>query len=105
MSIFIDRNKCVGCGKCADVCPGNLLKITDHKAVIRHPEDCWGCTSCLKECKVEAVKFFLGADIGGRGSTLTYTYGDDNRTVTWKVISPDKVERVIVIDTQESNKY
>ena len=38
---------------------------------MRYPKDCWGCASCVKECPVGAIDFFLGADIGGMGSTMT----------------------------------
>ena len=49
MSIQINKLKCVGCGKCVEACPGNLIKKdTDGKAFIKHVKDCWGCTSCLK---------------------------------------------------------
>ena len=61
MSIQINKLKCVGCGKCVEACPGNLIKKdTDGKAFIKHVKDCWGCTSCLKECRFEAINFFLG---------------------------------------------
>ena len=57
MSIKIDKNLCVGCRKCTEVCPGNLIKIgDDKKAYIKYPDDCWGCSSCIKECKLNAVK-------------------------------------------------
>ena len=33
MSIQINKLKCVGCGKCVEACPGNLIKKdTDGKA-------------------------------------------------------------------------
>ena len=52
MSVRILQNKCVGCGKCLSVCPGNLLKKgEDGKVHIRNIRDCWGCTACLKECR------------------------------------------------------
>ena len=67
MSIQINKLKCVGCGKCVEACPGNLIKKdTDRKAFIKHVKDCWGCTSCLKECRFEAINFFLGADVVAR---------------------------------------
>ena len=73
MSIQINKLKCVGCGKCVEACPGNLIKKDiDGKAFIKHVKDCWGCTSCLKECRFEAINFFLGADVGGKGSTLSF---------------------------------
>ena len=31
MSIMIDRSKCVGCGKCHEVCPGTLIKLDENK--------------------------------------------------------------------------
>lgn len=104
MSILIDRTKCVGCGKCHDVCPGTLIKIdTDKKAYIKYPEDCWGCTSCIKECPVYAIKFYLGADMGGRGSLVhTEKDGDIIRWIT-ECYNGEIVE--IKINQKESNKY
>ena len=56
MSVRILQNKCVGCGKCLSVCPGNLLKKgEDGKVHIRNIRDCWGCTACLKECHTGAI--------------------------------------------------
>ena len=64
MSVRILQNKCVGCGKCLSVCPGNLLKKgEDGKVHIRNIRDCWGCTACLKECHTGAILYFLGADM------------------------------------------
>ena len=47
-----------------------MIKVENKKAFIKYPKDCWGCTSCLKECPVNAVEFYLGADIGGMGSLV-----------------------------------
>ena len=97
MSIQINKLKCVGCGQCIEACPGNLIKKdTDGKAFIKHVKDCWGCTSCLKECRFEAINFFLGADVGGKGSTLSFRQkGSIN---TWTV-------KTLEVNRQESNKY
>lgn len=71
MSISIGRGICTGCGACARVCPGNLLAVGgDGIAYSRSPKDCWGCTACLKACPVQAISYFLGADMGGRGTLL-----------------------------------
>ena len=44
--------------RCLDVCPGSLIKTdATGKAYIKYPKDCWGCTSCLKECKTGAIAF------------------------------------------------
>jgi adenylylsulfate reductase subunit B len=103
MSIAINQNKCVGCGQCALVCPGNLIRILDGRAVIRRQKDCWGCTSCLKECKTGAIAFFLGADIGGKGSVLSVEEHGGIRD--WTVTAPDGTQKTIRINTKESNKY
>ncbi|MBQ8296559.1 MAG: 4Fe-4S dicluster domain-containing protein [Ruminococcus sp.] len=104
MSIAIDKEKCVGCGKCHDVCPGTLIKIdTDKKAYIKYPKDCWGCTSCIKECPVYAISFFLGADIGGMGSRV-HTEKKDGM-LRWIIEHPDSKITEIEINPKESNKY
>ncbi|MBR1831370.1 MAG: 4Fe-4S binding protein [Ruminiclostridium sp.] len=104
MSIEIDKKKCVGCGRCRDVCPGTLIALdSDRRAYIKYPRDCWGCTSCIKECPVYAIRFFLGADMGGLGSRLhTEKDGDILR---WVIEKPGGSTAVINVDTRESNKY
>lgn len=104
MSIAIDKNRCIGCGKCHTVCPGSLIKIgTDKKAFIKYPKDCWGCTSCIKECTVYAIRFYLGADIGGMGSLVhTEKNGD---VLKWVFEHPNGEVSEIDINQKESNKY
>lgn len=103
MSIAIDRNKCIGCGKCSIVCPGSLIKVENKKAFIKYPKDCWGCTSCLKECPVNAVEFYLGADIGGMGG-LVHVEKNGN-ILNWIINRSDGITTEIKINTKESNKY
>lgn len=104
MSIAIDKNKCVGCGRCHEVCPGTLIKLSeDKKAYIKYPKDCWGCTSCIKECPVHAISFYLGADIGGMGSKV-HTEKKDGM-LRWMIEHPDSRVTEIAIDPKESNKY
>ncbi|MBQ8134725.1 MAG: ferredoxin family protein [Clostridia bacterium] len=104
MSITIDKLKCIGCGKCSTVCPGSLIKLDDNRrAFIKYPKDCWGCTSCIKECPVYAIRFYLGADIGGMGSLVhTEKNGD---ILKWIVEKTDGSNIEIDINQKESNKY
>ena len=48
MSIRIHEDRCIGCGRCTEACPGNLILLQDgpsgRKAKIREVRDCWGCT-------------------------------------------------------------
>ena len=104
MSIRINQKNCVGCGRCIEVCPGNLIKWdADNRAVIRREKDCWGCTSCLKECPRHAIKFFLGADVGGRGSILSYQ--KKGSSSIWRVKGTDGTFQEITVNTKEANKY
>lgn len=103
MSIRINATNCIGCKRCAEVCPGNLIKVINRIAYITRERDCWGCTSCLKECKTGAIEFFLGADIGGMGSILSVEEKGDERQ--WIVTSPDGTIKTITVNTKESNKY
>ena len=104
MSIAIDAKQCVGCGKCRMVCPGSLIHMNqDGKAFIKYPKDCCGCTSCLKECAVHAIRFYLGADMGGMGSLVhTEKEGDILR---WIVDHPNGKTSEIRINTKQSNQY
>lgn len=104
MSIRINKDNCIGCGGCRQVCPGSLLYADEQgKSEIRYPEDCWGCTSCVKECSVAAIQFYLGADIGGRGGYL-YTRREKNY-LHWVMVGPDGTETVITIDKHKANAY
>ncbi|BAK47480.1 MAG: ferredoxin family protein [Lachnospiraceae bacterium] len=103
MSIRIDRNQCVGCGRCEKVCPGSLIAMNREKAEILYPADCWGCASCLKECPAGAIEFFLGKDMGGGD---TYMKAERRgQYLDWKFYHPDGLFKTIEIDRTSSNKY
>ena len=104
MSIRIEPSVCTGCGRCIEVCPGNLIKKDQEgRAVIKRERDCWGCTSCLKECRSGAVRFFLGADIGGRGGVLSVKCRGDARI--WTITDAQGVSRQIEVNSRDANKY
>lgn len=104
MSIRINNDKCISCGKCLEVCPGNLLaKDKNGKSFIRYPKECWGCAACVKECSVGAIQYYLGVDIGGNNGYL-YTSSEKDY-LSWHIIDKDGEKRTIQISKKESNKY
>lgn len=104
MSIIIDKTKCAGCKKCLFVCPGSLIKFgEDKKAYMKYPRDCWGCASCVKECRYGAISLYLGADIGGAGGKLTVN--DNGDDICWKIERNNGETVEIDVNRKDSNKY
>lgn len=104
MSIECIESRCTGCGQCALVCPGSLIRLNEvGKAVISKPERCWGCASCVKECPVQAIAFYLGEDMGGLGGRLTIRR--ENTLLHWTVTKPNGEAKTITVDGRDSNRY
>jgi Fe-S-cluster-containing hydrogenase component 2 len=52
--IFIDEDKCTGCGVCLEACPEGAIVLRDSAAAIeRHL--CTGCADCLAACPQAAI--------------------------------------------------
>ncbi len=59
---IINSEVCKGCGLCVDVCPKNVLEITDKVNIKGHfpvvqarPEDCIHCSICCIVCPDVAI--------------------------------------------------
>jgi len=59
----IIQDKCVGCNKCAEVCPVEAISMVSANTPKRkaklaqlEPENCIGCGVCERVCKVEAIE-------------------------------------------------
>ena len=50
----VDAEKCVGCGKCANVCPTIAIEVLDKKAVIE-AKKCLACQNCTGVCPEGAI--------------------------------------------------
>ncbi len=101
--IVIDKKICVGCGRCVDICPGNLLEIKNTCAACRDIRDCWGCCACVKICPVNAIAYMLSADLGGVGAKL---FAEDSATkLTWKILKPDGEKIILEVDKSQANKF
>lgn len=57
----VDNNKCTGCGRCKNVCPGGLIYMNENKkAAIADVSEfgwngCWQCEHCMAVCPQAAV--------------------------------------------------
>jgi MinD superfamily P-loop ATPase len=52
----IDKEVCISCGTCEDVCPveGAVYMDEDGKYVI-DPKKCEGCATCVDNCPVSCI--------------------------------------------------
>ncbi len=62
MSYVIDKDKCIGCGKCAKNCPAEAISKTDYIAeghklpsMSIDTTKCIKCGACMSGCKFEAI--------------------------------------------------
>ena len=55
-SISVDNSKCIGCGKCAEVCRFNSIAcLGKNKGMLFFPELCHSCMGCVIACPVDAI--------------------------------------------------
>ncbi|PAB59294.1 EFR1 family ferrodoxin [Anaeromicrobium sediminis] len=49
----VDKEKCIGCGKCEQICPNNNIQILNNTAVVK--DDCTECFGCIHICPQQAI--------------------------------------------------
>ena len=52
---FTANDKCIGCGKCAKMCPLNNIELKNSKPV--SGQDCTHCMACICLCPTEAIEY------------------------------------------------
>ena len=60
MEIIIDKEECIGCGTCVDMCPEDVLEIDeDEKAYVANKDDCTECKACEVNCEYDAISVII----------------------------------------------
>lgn len=60
VTLNLDSKKCVGCGRCLEVCPHQVFILESGKARIQNKDNCMECGACARNCPVEAVSVRAG---------------------------------------------
>lgn len=59
MPPVIDREKCVRCGRCVELCSQDVFFGSEKKQTpqVAYPEECWHCNACVEGCpEVGAIR-------------------------------------------------
>lgn len=56
VGLEIDTSKCIGCGKCKEICEMHLPEIIEGKARNTSPL-CMRCPMCIEACPMDAIQF------------------------------------------------
>ncbi|MDP2646002.1 MAG: ferredoxin family protein [Desulfobacterales bacterium] len=57
MPPVIDASRCIGCGTCVEICPGDILAETEKEPAVVYPDECFHCGACLVECPSTAISY------------------------------------------------
>jgi len=52
MPPIINKEKCIACGSCVDVCQMDVFfgSKDNQIPVVTYPEECWHCNACVMDC-------------------------------------------------------
>jgi len=53
-------DKCVGCGRCTEVCPHGVFDMIEKKALITDKDLCMECGACALNCPTKAIEVNAG---------------------------------------------
>ena len=54
MAAKVDKNACVACGACVDVCPVDAISMED--VAVIDADTCIDCGTCVDECPSDAIE-------------------------------------------------
>jgi NAD-dependent dihydropyrimidine dehydrogenase PreA subunit len=59
-TLSYNPEKCVGCGRCIEVCPHQVFEMRDKKAAITDKDRCMECGACALNCEFGALTVNAG---------------------------------------------
>ncbi len=62
VTLNLATEQCIGCGRCAEVCPHDVFVVVDMKVRIQDKDSCMECGACEMNCPVDAIS--VDANVG-----------------------------------------
>jgi len=59
-TLELNPEKCIGCGRCEEVCPHRVFAVAENKARITDKNSCMECGACMMNCPVDAIEVNAG---------------------------------------------
>lgn len=73
--VQVDKDKCVGCGRCVKACPQQALSLVEGKSVVDTGK-CIGCFECITVCPTKAISIDWATQMEPFVERMTeYAYG------------------------------
>lgn len=60
VTLEYNRDKCIGCGRCIEVCPQGVYTIEDKRARVIDRDNCMECGACALNCEYQAITVDAG---------------------------------------------
>lgn len=54
-TLHLAVEKCIGCGRCEEVCPHRVFRVEEKQAKIADKDFCMECGACAQNCPVDAI--------------------------------------------------
>lgn len=67
---YVDKNKCISCGKCSKICPTSCITLTNGYPT--WGEKCYQCLRCINYCPKEAIQYGKSTEKRGRYNIEKY---------------------------------
>lgn len=60
VTLSLNRDDCIGCGRCLEVCPHSVFALDSGKAAVQNRDMCMECGACARNCPTGAVTVTAG---------------------------------------------
>lgn len=68
-TLKLDRDGCIGCNRCVEVCPHGVFALVEERAKIIEHNACMECGACARNCPVDTVT--VDAGVGCASGLIT----------------------------------